>query len=266
MSSVRRTLAVIIVAWLVPISAARADVAGPDDSIGQAFGPLVAGMSYSGAFKSATDVDYLALDVTAAGQALHFDVTNTVRGCGFPNFAGCPVYATLIDGQGQQLGGEGSAAGTGPVTTDSSSDVIDWTFAAPGRYYVAMDSDGDLPTYSLRYRVLDAGNASVDSARPPIISLRVLRQRGAVVRARMNVGRALSAAVVWLQDAGRRAVAVKSLGAVGAGKRTVKLRLDARTRRALARRGRLTLRLRVAAAPVTGTTQTVRRIVHLARR
>ena len=53
---------------------------------------------------------------------------------------GCPVYGTLLDAGGAQLGGEDSGAGTGPVTDDSPADVIDWTFATPGRYYLAMDA------------------------------------------------------------------------------------------------------------------------------
>jgi len=313
MSGLRRLLAATLVAGLLPGAAAPADVAGPDDSLGQAFGPLVTDTLYSGRFKSDTDVDYLAFDVAQPGQTLHFDVANTVNGCASVNLTGCPVYATLIDGGERQLGGEGSSAGTGPVTEDFSSDVIDWTFSAAGRYYVAMDSDGDRPSYSLRYRVLTpapggttspggttgtggtAGGGSGGSvgsvpgggstgsvpaapgsgaqrpSRRPIVSLRVSpRQRGAILHARLNVGRALRGLTVRLERAGARpgtrAVAVEHLGAVGPGGRTVTLSLDAGARRTLARRGRLAVRLRVAAVPVTGARQTVRRSVLLVRR
>ncbi|MCA1696436.1 MAG: hypothetical protein LC749_17900, partial [Actinobacteria bacterium] len=144
-------------ASLLPASAALADVGAPDDSIAQAFGPLAAGTLYSGSFVSPTDVDYLAFGVTQPGETLHFDVANTVHGCLSAAVTGCPVYATLIDGQGLQLGGEGSSAGTGPLTEDAATGVIDWTFDAAGVYYVAVDSDGDLPTYTVQYRVVGAG-------------------------------------------------------------------------------------------------------------
>jgi len=159
MSGLRRLLAVTLVAGLLPVAAARADIGGPDESTNQAFGPLVADTTYNGSFQSPMDIDYLAFDVARPGESLHFDVANTVRGCTSANLTGCPVYATLIDGQGRQLGGEGSSAGTGPISEYSSSDIIAWTFDAAGRYYVAMDSDGDNPTYSLRYRVVAPGTA-----------------------------------------------------------------------------------------------------------
>lgn len=308
MSGLRRAPSAALVAVLLPVAAARADVAGPDDGIGQAFGPLVADTLYSGRFKSETDVDYLAFDVARAGRSLHFDVANTVRGCTSVNLTGCPLYATLIDGEGRQLGGEGSSAGTGSVTEDASDDVIDWTFEAAGRYYVAMDSDGDRPTYSLQYRVVtpSAGGPTGDgtmpargappgaggtaenggsgegstggdpaapgsgagtSTRRAIVSLRVApRQRGAILRVRLNVGRALRGLSFRLGDAGARTVAVRRLGAVGSGRRTVTLRLDASARKALARRGRLAARLRVVAMPVSGASQTVRRSVSFVRR
>ncbi|MCA1682853.1 MAG: hypothetical protein LC685_02485 [Actinobacteria bacterium] len=278
MSRVRRVLTATLVAWLLAAAAASADVGGPDDSIAQAFGPLAAGTLYSGSFVSPTDVDYLAFEVTQPGQTLHFDVANTVHGCLSAALTGCPVYATLIDGQGLQLGGEGSSAGTGPVT-EGATDVIDWTFDATGVFYVAVDSDGDLPTYTVQYRVAGPGGGTgagtgTTGSGPvppgsgpgrPIALLRVsFGRHGAVLRAQLKIGRALHSLTVRLEQAGR-AVAVAQVGAVAAGRRTVALRLDAATRRALARTGR-PLRLSVGAVPVVGKTQTLRRPVHLPRR
>lgn len=291
MSTMRRVLTAAIVAAALPLAPAAADVAGPDDSIGQAFGPLAAGTSYSGRFRTPADVDYLAFDVARAGQTLRFDVANTVRDCSSPNLTGCPLYATLIDGEGRQLGGEGSSAGTGQVTEYSPLDGIDWTFEAAGRHYLAMDSDGDLPTYALRYHEVaqpaggapgtgsgagaEGGVGSPSAAdppvTPPIASLRVApRQRGAVVSARLRIGRPLRTLTVRLERAGSRraspALAVQRVTAPGPGRRTVRLRLNAVARRALAARGRLAVRLRVVAVPVTGSAQTLLRAVRVVRR
>jgi hypothetical protein len=304
-SRLRRILTATLVVATLPVAGASADVAGPDDSIAEAFGPLAADTLYSGRFKSETDVDYLSFDVARAGQTLHFDVANTVRNCASVNLTGCPLYATLLDGEGRQLGGEGSSAGTGAVTEDASRDAIDWTFDAPGRYFVAMDSDGDRPTYGLQYRVVApaAGGAPGTTGPPPaatgpppaaggsgqpgagatappasapgtgspapqpIASLRVpRRQRGPVLRVRLDVGRPLRGLTVRLEGTRARTVALRRLRSVGAGKRTVTLRLDAVTRRALSRRGRLALRLRIVATPVSGAPQTARRSVLFVRR
>lgn len=103
----------------------------------------------------------------------------------------------------------------------------------------------------------------------PIVSLRVSpRQLGALVRVRLEVGRALRGLTLRLVAARRgvRVLAVRRVGAVGPGRRTVTLRLDAGARSSLARRGRLTASLRAVAMPVTGATQTVRRSVRLVRR
>ena len=275
MSAARRMLAAALLAATLPVAHAAADVAGPDDSIATAFGPMVPGTPYSGTFKSDIDVDYLAFDVATAGQTLHFDVANTVRGCTSLNLTGCPVYATLIDGGGHQVGGEGSSAGTGAVSESSPADVIDWTFEAAGRYYVAMDSAGDGPTYTLQYRVVTAPGSGLPPAgtgsAAPIVSLRVApSQHGPTVVTRLRVGRALRKLTVRLERSGapRAAppLAAVRLSAVPAGPRTVRLRLDAATRRTLADRGRLTLRLRVVAVPVSGAPQTVLRSVRLVRR
>jgi len=295
MSTIRRVLTAAIVAAALPLAPApaAADVAGPDDSIGQAFGPLAADTSYSGRFRTPADVDYLAFDVARAGQTLHFDVANTVRDCSSPDLTGCPLYATLIDGEGRQLGGEGSSAGTGQVTEYSPLDGIDWTFGAAGRHYLVMDSDGDLPTYALRYHEpaqpagsspgtgsgagagAEGGAGSPTAAdppvTPPIASLRVApRQRGAVVSARLRIGRPLRTLTVRLERAGSRraspALAVQRVTAPGPGRRTVRLRLNAVARRALAARGRLAVRLRVVAVPVTGSAQTLLRAVRVVRR
>lgn len=278
MSRARVVGAAIVVAALLPIGHAVADVSPGDDSIATAAGPLVAGQGVDGTFKSETDIDYVAFDVTQPWQTLHFDVTNTFQGCtAFADLDGCPIYATLIDLNGQQIGGEGSSAGTAPVAA-GSTDVIDWTFAEPGRYVVAMDSDGYNQSYGLSYRVVPSApsGTSATAGSPirrslPIASLQVTSpQRGTAVSARLQITRGLRKLTVRLERAGalRSAppIAAERLQPVSSGHTTVRLRLDARARRELADRGRLMLSVRVVALPVGGRTQTLKRSVLVVRR
>jgi hypothetical protein len=147
---------VVTLCWALLVlmaPAARADVFGPDESIAQAGGPLQPGTTYSGAFSSPDDVDYLAFDVAQANETLHFDIVNTLTSCNNIDDDYCPMWGTLVDGNGQQLGGEGSSAGTGEVDY-ASSDGIDWTFASPGRYYLVLESSGDLPTFQLDFNMV----------------------------------------------------------------------------------------------------------------
>jgi hypothetical protein len=133
---------------------AGADIsgAGPDETISQAYGPLRTGGTYSGAFASQSDVDYLAFTVGAPQQTLMFTVRNTTQGCRDPYDAGCPVYATVMDSTGQnQVGGSNSDAGT--IATYGDTESFAWTFAQPGTYYVLMESDGDPPPGSPSYSV-----------------------------------------------------------------------------------------------------------------
>src|SRR5947209_3294367 len=156
--SLAGTIVLLALVWALTglSSAARADVFGPDESIGTAGGPLQPGVTYSGAFSTADDVDYLAFDVTQPGETLHFDIVNTLPSCNDPYNNNCPMWGTLIDGNGQQLGGEGSFAGTGEVDY-SSSDAIDWTFATPGRYYLVLDQSGDFVNFQLGFHVVSSG-------------------------------------------------------------------------------------------------------------
>lgn len=155
---------------------ARAEVFGfsPNDgTVAEAQGPMVPGTTYSGAFKAPSgqqDLDYLSFEVSQP-ETLRFHVVNTLASCppysvspssGEPGyyepFGTCPMWATLIDGAGQQLGGSGSAAGTGAVEYASYEDV-EWTFATPGRYYVVLESDyyGTLPTFQLSHDIVPPG-------------------------------------------------------------------------------------------------------------
>jgi hypothetical protein len=295
MSRLRWALLAALVAATLPLASAAAD----GDSIDTALGPLAAGAVYNGAFETPAETEYLAFDVQA-GQVLHFEVANTVRRCTSIYLNGCPIYATLIDAAGNQLGGEGSSAGTGPLTTFWPAEPIDWTFDAAGRYYVALDSDGDLPTYALGYRVVPPGapggtgtgpgtgtgtgggagtgagsgpdtGGGARSGLPPIASVSMrARQRGTVVRARLNVGRRLTKLTLRLERPGSKRTATPlgatRIGRVAVGRHTIAVRLEAKARRELRRRGRLSLRLRIVADPASGATQSVLRRVTVIER
>jgi hypothetical protein len=282
-------------------STATADVAGPDDSIQQAFGPLQPATWYAGAFKSDGDVDYLTIGVAEPNLVLHVDVENTVSPCQSMWLNGCPVWGTLIDAQGTQVGGEGSAAGTAEVDA-GASDVIDWTFATAGTYYLAMDSAGDLPTYRVRQVATvpaapgpgsaagggqaggsgtppapgspgsgagagtSGGEGSGSSPPLPATSLVVASpQRGTAVRARLLVRRALRRLTVTVGRPGGPALASLRLTSVRAGRRHVALRLGPAGRLALARAGRLRLTVRLVAVPSSGRRLVLRRGVILDR-
>jgi hypothetical protein len=119
----------------------------PNSTIASATGPVGGGTTYSGRFATPGDVDYYYFTTTKPNVTLHFTVRNTLASCHSGN---CQLYATLIDTAGQQLGGEGSTAGTGPVGFAGSgyaTDAIDWTFPTAGRYLLVFDSDGNLPSY-----------------------------------------------------------------------------------------------------------------------
>lgn len=304
MSVARRLLGLSAALGLLGAAPAAADLGGPDDSIATAYGPLAPGTVYDGAFVSETDVDYLAFDVTAPGQTLRFDVRNTVSPCLSPDLTGCPVYATLLDASGTQLGGEGSGAGTGPVTDDAPEETVDWTFPQAGRFYVAMDSGGDDPTYAISYAVVPpapatppgggsagggpatgngAGNAGAGGGSAttpdPLAADAKARSRAALgavsaapaagapgVRIRVTVRRPLAALRVRVRDEGGRTIAQALRADVAPATFTVRLPLGAATRRALTRRGRLTLGVSVTATPAIGAPATTRRRVRLLAR
>ncbi len=271
-------VAAALAAGALATPAALGDVAGPDDSVQQAFGPIQPGTWYAGAFVRSDDVDHLAIGVPLANTLVHVDVENTVNPCTSPDLTGCPIWATLVDAAGQQVGGEGSSAGTGRVDA-GGSDVVDWTFTVPGTYFLAMDSAGDLPTYRVRHTTTTPAPA-VRPARPvgtpsepagsgpsagaaATLSL-ARRQRATAVRARIAVRRPLRRLTLAVVRNGTT-ITSTSFTAVRAGSRTVTLRLGPSARRALTRAGRLALTVRMVAVPVTGSRLVVRRAVTLVR-
>ncbi len=295
----RTVAAVAAAAFFLAAAPAVADIAGPNDSIAAAYGPLSPATDVFGAFRRADDIDYASFVVDAAGETLHFDVENTVGRCASIFMNGCPIYASLVDGAGQLLGGAGSSAGTGPVDA-GAIDVIDWTFDRAGVFYVVFDSDGDLPTYRARYAVVPplvpgggtpagggagsgagggttpgaggavpgSGTAPGATGSPPEVAASRLRvrspQRGPVVTARVKVGRPLRSLRASLMPAGGGpTLGVLRLRDVAAGARTLRVALTRAGRDRLRRRRQLRLRLSLVATPGTGPAATLAQRVTL---
>ena len=209
--------------------AAQAEVVTgrPDESIQQAYGTIVAGKVYSGAFDNTSydDVDYLAFVVSRAGESFHFTVTNTTQSCNDPDLTDCPVFATLMDSTDNQVGGDTSTAGTSAVTTGTVQ-TIDWTFTQPGTYYLLMESNGDevpgSPSYSVSFTSI--------SPAPMLSSLTVrAHQRGTSVAARFDLGQSAStvtATLAALHSGGRQQpVTIVRLFNLAAGPRQLTIRL-----------------------------------------
>ncbi len=241
-------LAVVALALAWAAGPARADVSGlgPGDSLGAPAGPMQMGVEYSGAFTRPDDLDHVLFSVANPGSTLQFVVTNTYGGCDHNNY--CPIWGTLLDTAGGQLGGEGSGAGTGPVG-DQTSDSIVWNFPEAGNYVLVLEGNGDLATYRFRADVTNAGpggGGGGGGAAPPapqITRMHTARhQRGSTVRARLTLRPGASRVTARLVADGRRfgrsrAVRVGYLrrGSLGPGAVSLRVPLFARVRRALAR-------------------------------
>jgi hypothetical protein len=245
------TLAAVALALAWAAGPARADVSGlgPGDSLGDPAGPMQMGLEYSGAFKSDHDLDHVLFSVANPGSTLQFVITNTYGGCAPDNY--CPIWGTLLDTAGRQLGGEGSGAGTGPVGPQTSDSIV-WTFPAAGNYILVLEGNGDLATYRFRADVTSpgggegggGGSGGGGSSSPPQITRLHSggRQRGTAVRALLTLRPAASRVTASLVADGRRfgrsrAVRVGYLrqAALGPGAVSLRVPLFAHVRRAMAR-------------------------------
>lgn len=246
-----------------------------NNSIPAAAGPVVEGSGYSGSFATPDDVDYYYYFIPRPGT-LHFTVRNTLQTCSPPGLNYCPVYATLLDAAGNQLGGEGSAAGTGEVDF-GDSDTIDWTFPAAGVYLLVLDSNGDLPGYQFDFSSSPAGtgpgtgNIPPSGQSRPFGSLQVRsRQRGNVVRVALRVlrnGTTVRARLTIGGSKSRLLAGKITRRSLPAGRVQLEIPLTRRARRALARAGRLRLSLRLSvSARGWPTSTTIRHLTLLAAR
>ncbi|MEA2197592.1 MAG: hypothetical protein QOJ25_1643 [Solirubrobacteraceae bacterium] len=251
-------------------STANADIVGggPDETIQQAYGPLMPGQSYAGAFVSSGDADYLAFQVASAGESLSFAVANTTPSCSSPDADFCPVYATLMDQTNQQVGGDGSSAGT--VATAGDVEIIAWTFAEPGTYYLLMESNGNLGPGQPSYAVGLAAPADTGPPGPVVKSITVARrQRGNRISARVVLAHAatrLTTTLFALGPHGRQAyIASVTRHPVSARTYALTVGLSAFYRRELARRHQLSLLLKTTITMTSGRRLTYTRRVTLAR-
>lgn len=237
-------LTVLLAAVVVALpGSATANVNGTQaNSIGTAY-PTTPRTIYSGDFQTQTETEYLSFQVTRVNQRFHFDVSNTTTHCTNPSsLTPCPVFATLVTAAGQQVGGEGSSAGTSEVDA-GRSDVIDWTFRTTGTYYVAVDSSGDFPTFTVAYTRTD----------PPVIASLTARspQYGKVVKGVVRLGRAVRRVDARLLY-GTQTIGRRILRDLRSGRHTVYIKLNRAGRVLLSDKQRLRLRLKVTVTPRAG--------------
>jgi hypothetical protein len=262
----RNRLALILAVSALAASAAaaapaRADVTGlgPGDSLGSPVGPISTGVSYTGTFTRPDDLDHVLFSVAQANATLRFTITNTFTGC--PRGNPCPIWGTLLDTAGRQLGGEGSTAGTGPVAVGDSERVV-WSFPQAGNYILVLEGNGDLSSYRFR--------ADPTEGAAPVTRLTAAgRQRATAARARLTLTPAASSVTASLSASGRPfgrsgrvRVGYLRRGRSGPGAVQLRVPLFAHVRPALSRLGSLRVTLAVTVRR-SGSPPVVRRVVVL---
>jgi hypothetical protein len=239
-------LGVLLASW---VAISRADYQGPDENMSQAFGPLKGNFTYAAQLNGANDVDWYFFYVPTAGDHLHWAVNNTTPtgSCVPPGVNECNMYATLIDQNGKQVGGDNSSAGTAAVPA-GGSDKIDWTFAEPGKYFLLIQQDGDGPSYSFNITPASGLSTSPPGSQSPSATARALQLSAKQGRGNVRVGVLVPDGVVSLQarltlngfNAGR-----VTLRHVSPGHVHFKIPFTKATAGSLKRRHRLTLTLTV---------------------
>jgi hypothetical protein len=225
-------------------SAALAHLDGNANSTVDTASPISLGTTYSGQFVGADDVDHYAFTTAKTGVVVRVTVRNTFGAC--PKGYVCPIWGTLVDSAGRQLGGEGSGAGTGPVNA-GDTESFNWTLGGPARYVLAMDSDGDQPNYQIQVDELPSGSGGGSSNLFGSLGA-ARKQRGTVVRGSLAGVRAGATvrAVVTMTDNGKAVVAgAQTQRNVKGGAVKVAVPLRSAARSALADQGRLALKLTV---------------------
>ena len=242
-----RALSSFIVMGVLLTAGASAALAHLDGNANSTVGsatPITLGTTYSGQFVGADDVDHYAFTTTKPGVVVRVTVNNTFGACSKGYV--CPIWGTLVDGAGQQLGGEGSGAGTGPVNA-GDTESFNWTLGGPARYVLAMDSDGDQPTYQVRIDEVPSGSGGGSSNLFGSLGA-ARKQRGTVVRGSLAGVRAGATvrAVVTMSDGGKDVVAgAQTQRNVKGGAVKVAVPLRSAARSALAKQGRLLVKLAV---------------------
>jgi hypothetical protein len=251
LASLGAALAVVVFA----ARAAHADYRGPDENPSQAYGPLQGNYTYPASVQG-SDQDWYYFYVPAAGDQLHWTVSNTTAITACPPSPGsCEVYATLEDSKGQQLGGADSSAGTSGVMP-STTQTIDWTFDAPGKYYLAVIGDGQPVSY--QFSVTPASGLSSTppggGASAPSLHL-TAKQHGRDVDVGLVVpssGSRLDAHLYTGAGHSQRTAGGKVLADLQKGALHFTIALNSRTWSALQKHHRLTLMLRITLTPGGG--------------
>jgi hypothetical protein len=130
-----------------PARAGRRLGAGAGDSLGDPAGPMQMGLEYSGAFKSDNDLDHVLFSVANPARPCSSWYTNTYGGCGPQQLL--PIWGTLLDTAGGQLGGEGCGAGTGPWGADQRLHRLDLS-RRRATTSTFLEGNGDPATYRFR--------------------------------------------------------------------------------------------------------------------
>ena len=223
------------------------------------------GTTYAGAFQPDTatyhDLDYLAFTVQNPGETVEFTLQNTSL-CRPPGiYEYCPVYLSLLNQSNVLI-----ADGAGTIATYNDTEWFDWTFQAPGTYYMVMESNGDEPpgnpTYAVSYKVVSPGSPSSGppggnpGSKPPpqgrarkaplVRSLRVAsKQHGQTVRALLRLGRRGSVHATLKLSGSPRSIVTLRQRSLGPGSHKLSLRMPSSYGKALTYGLLLSLRISV---------------------
>jgi len=253
-----RARALALVAAVVLLAAPVAlSLAAGGDTRASATGPLRGDVDYTGTLKQGNDQDWYFFYVPSAGDHLHWTVTNTTpkTQCVPPGVYGCHIYATLIDDNGKQVGGDNSSAGISGANPGETQ-TIDWTFDRPGRYYLGLNEDGDGGSYSFRVTpasgLSDSAPGAVQPGGAVQPALKVAATaRGRTVSLRVTVPASGSTIRARLLRAGR-SVGARTVKDARKGVTTFAVSLTKTTAAVLRRRHRLGVTLRVTLTPPGG--------------
>jgi hypothetical protein len=194
--------------------------------------------------------------VANPGETIEFTDQNTTTGIN-PNTCSryCPLYLSLIDRNQVGLGD-----GAGTYATYADTEFFDWTFSAPGTYYMVMESNGDEPlSYAVSYRIVSGGPSCTQNcfgptptptppAPPPLVrSVHVLaNQTGTTAKSTVTLGQwARSVRVALLYGKRSKVIAAIKRAPLDPGRHKYKLALPPRYQRMLNARHKLSLVVRI---------------------
>jgi hypothetical protein len=212
-------------------------------------------------------LDYLKV-VASAGETIEFTDQNTTSGIN-PNtcYKYCPVYLSLVDSNFKDPGG----VSAGTFATYGDTEVFDWTFQAPGTYYMVMEGEGDATlNYAVSYKIVSGGPGGGPGPKPgpsaPLVrSLRVLsHQRGIDVEAAVTLGQwAKSLRVSLFATAATKAIVVLKRAPDSPGRHKFELTLPFADQQMLKARHQLSLVVRITVHDASGASLTFKRRVTL---